>query len=499
MMTSLKLEAINRQLNECRAELKYLGSEDRPSSIGDVDAGSAEARKLIISSGDISDVDGLYALAEYAKTGADVLFVMNFPAYLMREEGADLKEAGVGTGFNYGARKYFDISYTELSSKTEKESLDLYKGILDSYTSSGSFTVGVKKAFIDLGFTMVTSVWKDAYVSGITGDILFCVGGINSKNPFGAKFLKNELFVYRKFLAEAIKLSSSSAGDIFDANCQKFDCSLETILMRYNNIRLDFNGSMAFISSLWESVLVRAAVRGALKGLFVMGGVNSYETVQTMPSIKDSLNRLSCATMNQLYSPHKSKLIFDLMPRLRVPVFVVSNNSVKALDTFSDPENKNKTDDGWMMFLKENGIMSETLVAYADAYYNSGVYSPPRKPFDFYSALALHEHMCYGSSRGAAIGDRRHLYYEGTLGVTIISKFEEFTLWESVLSEYISFLDTVPRPGDSEFVQNKKAAFVEEIRVLKNVSCERIQVYLIAFDGGRVGDYRLIVRDSDYS
>ncbi len=40
------------------------------------------SKNLIISSGDISDVDGFYALACYAKTGSDVLFVMNYPAYV---------------------------------------------------------------------------------------------------------------------------------------------------------------------------------------------------------------------------------------------------------------------------------------------------------------------------------------------------------------------------------------------------------------------------------
>lgn len=38
--------------------------------------------RLIISTGDVSDVDGFYALAEYAKTGADCLFIMNYPAYV---------------------------------------------------------------------------------------------------------------------------------------------------------------------------------------------------------------------------------------------------------------------------------------------------------------------------------------------------------------------------------------------------------------------------------
>lgn len=42
-------------------------------------------KKLIITTGDISDVDGFIALAEYAKSGADVLFIMNYPAYLHYE------------------------------------------------------------------------------------------------------------------------------------------------------------------------------------------------------------------------------------------------------------------------------------------------------------------------------------------------------------------------------------------------------------------------------
>ena len=37
-------------------------------------------RKLIISTGDASDADGFLAIALYARTGADLLFIMNLPA-----------------------------------------------------------------------------------------------------------------------------------------------------------------------------------------------------------------------------------------------------------------------------------------------------------------------------------------------------------------------------------------------------------------------------------
>ena len=54
---------------------------------------------LIITSGDVSDVDGFLALAEYAKTGADVLYTMNYPAYLAgdaAEEDFEAKHPGLG-------------------------------------------------------------------------------------------------------------------------------------------------------------------------------------------------------------------------------------------------------------------------------------------------------------------------------------------------------------------------------------------------------------------
>ena len=45
---------------------------------------------LIITTGDLSDVDGFLALAEYFKTGKDVMYILNYPAYL----GEDLYLGG---------------------------------------------------------------------------------------------------------------------------------------------------------------------------------------------------------------------------------------------------------------------------------------------------------------------------------------------------------------------------------------------------------------------
>ncbi len=52
-------------------------------------------------SGIVSDVDGFLALAEYAKTGSDVLFIMNYPAYVgvaEHEVDASYAESNPGLG-----------------------------------------------------------------------------------------------------------------------------------------------------------------------------------------------------------------------------------------------------------------------------------------------------------------------------------------------------------------------------------------------------------------
>jgi len=68
---------------------------------------------LIISTGDLSDADGFYALANYAKSNADVIFIMNYPAYLNVSEESTLEKEGeqaYGLGYEYNASTYFDKS-----------------------------------------------------------------------------------------------------------------------------------------------------------------------------------------------------------------------------------------------------------------------------------------------------------------------------------------------------------------------------------------------------
>jgi len=71
-----------------------------------MNAPAAPKRKLIINSGDISDADGFYAIAKYAKdTDADVLFIMNYPGY-MRMEHIDPGVQEQGLGYRYDTGTY---------------------------------------------------------------------------------------------------------------------------------------------------------------------------------------------------------------------------------------------------------------------------------------------------------------------------------------------------------------------------------------------------------
>jgi len=482
---------LNAEISECEKELKYLGVELSLS-------GPSKGRNLIISSGDISDVDGMFALVQYAKTGADVLFVMNYPAYLLEESNENLLEIGLGLGFNYGASQFHILSGVDLISRVGSRIYSDFDAKTRKYfvRSNGGYKRGFKQALTDLAFSMVVSVWNDVQVDSSVskGVVYFCIGGINSMNPFSTSFCKNELFVYRELLEGVAELSSIDEGFVFDSNRRKYQNGLSSLLLSYNQLYLDFNGSAAFFNESWRSAL--AGVQDKLKGMFVMGGVHSYETSLTMPRIKHKLNRLSCATMNQLYHPVNSASLFTFMYNMSVPVFVISNNLVIPYETYDTSGVKN--DIGWQSFFISNGISNSVVMdskscsivgesylwKLSSLYYNS-IYNPPRKPFDFYTALALSECLSAGVKYGNIVGDSKVMFYDDVYGITMISNLTNKISWISTQSEYMNNVNTS--------IPEKKDGFLAEIPVLKKAKCEYIPVFLIRFKGGTITDYRLSV------
>ena len=441
-------------------------------------------KRLIISSGDISDVDGLYALAKYANTGADVLFVMNYPAYVGTGPDNDVGILSPGEGYEYGVESYlaaFDGGFDASGKKTEKYLK--YKELVDEkYADIVDISSRVKQMFTDLAFKMVSDIWCDVNVSG-KGKLFFCVGGVNSFNPFAKSSLKNEMYVYSDYFESIKALPSCKEGVLFDDSGCECGMSISNYVGDHRDIYIDFNGSMAFLDRNWINAL--NACKNVIRGAFVMGGVFSYAEPCTLPRIEGVLNRFSCATMNQLYHPERTALFFRTMQALGVILFVVSNNAVGTQETFEDPEKKKKTDIGWERFfdmnLKTGNFLSSLdgsdsiLKSLARVYYNSK-YNPPRRAFDFYTAVALVARMS-----ALDIGEDEFLFFDNKFGIALISGKRT---WREAVADYSEHIDTSVRPNDIPFIMAKKMNLSLELMTLNSdVMCDNpISIRNIAFN-----------------
>ena len=274
--------------------------------VGAVDC-TATDRALIISTGDISDVDGLLAVAEYAKTGADVLFVINYPAYVgvaESEVNDCYADQNPGLGYRYSAREVLEGA-AAVAFSTNKN----FSRFVDRVPEA-SHNSKVKTALTDMTFLLLNGIW-DEIGGAAKGQLLFCVGGINSVSPFSPTAIKNEIIVYCDLLEDKPTLLPVDApeGTVYGSDGKV--CTVEW--GSYKSIYMDFNGSLAFWNDVWEGQLGVKGVVERLRGVFVMGGVYADQEPITMSSIPNVLNRFSSATMNQLYHPERTGKFFELL------------------------------------------------------------------------------------------------------------------------------------------------------------------------------------------
>lgn len=407
---------------------------------------------------------------------------MNYPAYVGEDFPDDSYAAfHPGLGYKYSSDQVFK-SLPEPIPTT-------YGDFLGRYDSLESANMKMKAAMTDLAFTITRRVWKDLPVSvDDRGSCFFCVGGINSINPFSATAVKNEIAVYSEQVVdeELPRLNSTISGMTYDMSAK--ECNVN--LMDYTEIYLDFNGSMAFLNEEWIERLGLAAAANRVKGVFVMGGVRSDSKPMTMPSIPNVLNRFSSATMNQLYHPQNTGEFFKLFAENpSVPVFTVTNNVVEDLATFGlhADGSKYKTREGIDLFLKNNSICGDFIQKLAYAHYE-GRHNPPRKAFDYYTAAALTHYLSsMDATEGKSVGcskmmaERRvrRLFYSDEYGLTFVSV--DYT-WDSTLERYISNIDTVVDPTDVPFIRTKKEYFLKEINVMKTIPLlQSLKVYDLSF------------------
>lgn len=185
-----------------------------------------------------------------------------------------------------------------------------------------------------------------------------------------------------------------------------------------------------------------------------MGGVLSDAPPQTLPAMPGILNRLSCSTMNQLYSPQKSALFFNLMQRIGVPLDVVCNNSVTAYEYNAGNVKR---------FLDANEIQSDSLQAFGNAFYGSP-YKPPVKPFDVYAAIVMGK-LINGDTFGRQ--SCKSLFFDKIHGISLIGDVN--MRWENVRSNYVSNCDRTKVDDPNPFVQNKSISFIQEKNVLESM------------------------------
>jgi hypothetical protein len=455
-MSSLKIGAIDKQIQECQSELNFLGPQYSAS------------KSLIISTGDISDVDGFYALAQYAKTDADVLFIMNYPAYLGSGINSSEDAKALGLGYEYDTSLY--LKYSNILLKTAEDEVAVqkfmaYSTLVKTFSAKGRTPAEILKyALTALAFSMAKKVW-DAVDSPSKGTLHFCIGGINEINPFSHRALKNEAFVYASMVDYTLvtgKLSGLDPRDAMTSDTRNTGNCLE-LLDNRTSIYIDFNGSMAFLDSFWECKLCE--VRSSIKGVFVLGGVLANEAPLTLPPVKGILNRLSCATMNQLYAPSRTAAFFALMGSCGIPVYMIPNNVVGDLG--STPEKR--ADSPWKSFLSANGIGIQVLNDMASLFYNSG-YNAPVKPFDFYSAFALTTFMATDELQYA---DRK-LHFDDVYGVSLISSDAN---WENVVKSYREKTTSGTKYNGNE------EAFDSEADLLKGLKPRFMDVRVLNFEG----------------
>jgi hypothetical protein len=128
-----------------------------------------------------------------------------------------------------------------------------YLAFLERYQHLKSANDRMKSAMTDIAFEMTEKVWKDLRLdSECRGDCFFCIGGVNAINPFSATAVKNEIAVYAEAISKKAKSIDPKEGKFYDMSgnsIEKFDLS------GYDEIYMDFNGSMAFFNEDWQTRL----------------------------------------------------------------------------------------------------------------------------------------------------------------------------------------------------------------------------------------------------
>jgi hypothetical protein len=126
-----------------------------------------------------------------------------------------------------------------------------YLAFLDRYKRLDSANDRMKSAMTDVAFEMTKRVWQDLPTER-RGNCFFCIGGVNAINPFSATAVKNEIVVYVGAIPKEAKELDPKEGTFYDMSGNSMR---HFNLEGYDEIYMDFNGSMAFFNDDWQKRL----------------------------------------------------------------------------------------------------------------------------------------------------------------------------------------------------------------------------------------------------
>ena len=471
-----------------------------------------EPKKLIVTTGDVSDFDGFLALSLYYKAalenGADVLFIMNFPAYFGEEKNvenkADAYRKADGLGYGYTYKTF-----------VEAKQIRDDKGAFIAGTSAEGEPATIDYTFLELLHTSLSGIAKNikidnnivqytkketeieteesvikknlkidllimAFIAWYIADafwqwqspnpdssqktkpqLLFSLGGINSINPFSVTSIKDEYKTYGPSIVdnekEAVKIKVSR----FEETIR--DKTTMSILNDpiYDKIWIDMNGSMAWYVS--PTPPPEPSWISKIQGVFIMGGVLDDEEVNTMSSIEKTLNRFSCATMNQLYHPMRTVQFLMDVKILATQVFVISNNEINKNFSFTGAECEqdefvHACDYMNILPSKAGHIIRKCFQSFYDTD------AAKRKPFDVVSAYGLICNMYEKEQSNPLQKIPGYLYSNNTYGISIVSRNGAAINKESFITNALRGKQG-DKPGESTnaFLIYKYKAFASEI------------------------------------
>lgn len=408
--------------------------------------GGEGGRTLIISSGDASDFDGYLALPIYMKAAAlkgntDIAFVMNYPQYLKSNNARpDTEQYKTNPGIGYD----YDVKYLCSKRKDFEDIISKNKHpdeSIDTMTTDRMNTI-IENS-LDEVCSKIISLFADAYKATDT-NVFYVKGGYNSINPFGATKetnpwpeIKNEIAVYG---------NSLETVTVKDVNVRQ---NILELLDNYQYIYIDMNGSMAWYTAEISKYFNTDENKSKVKGIYIMGGVLSDSKVNTMGA-GPNLNRLSCATMNQLYHPENTfQFLQDFQDHPNI--FVVSNNEINANFCFLESDRNYSSKQTYIYNDFKNVIKNLNLIPIYDssiinkafdAFYESR--PGDRKLFDVIPALVLASDMMGRVS--ATINNqhylnltqlsKHHLAFNNIYGITLLNK-QQITNIPNVIKSYI--------------------------------------------------------------